>query len=128
MSDTRSTVRRIIQVLALSAGILTPYISGRAAQMVANLTPVVTGAIHYSRIPLATTVVLGWVPLFPAIGGGVSITLAVATAVLFKYSRNEDTRLQGTVVVTALGYAAGLTFLMQVAFCLVALPAAFNAV
>jgi len=39
MNDTRSTVRRIIQVLALLAGILTPYITGRAAQMLQTSRP-----------------------------------------------------------------------------------------
>jgi hypothetical protein len=128
MNDTRSTVRRIIQVLALLAGILTPYITGRAAQMVANLTPIVTGAIHYSRIPLATTFALGLVPNLPAIGAATAAALAVATVVLFKLSKDEDTRMQGTVVIAVAGYAVALTLLMEVAFCLVALPGAFNAV
>src|SRR5258706_11597865 len=128
MNDTRSTVRRIIQVLALSAAILVPYISGRCAQMVANLTPIVTGAIHYSRIPMATTFALGWVPNLPAIGAATSVALVAAAAALFTLSQNEDTRLQGTVVITAIGYAIALLLLMLVAFCLVALPGVFNAV
>ena len=128
MSDTRSTVRRIIQVLALSAAILVPYISGRCSQMVASFTPIVTGAIHYSRIAMATTFALGWVPNLSTIGAATSGALAVATAALFTLSRSEDTRLQGTVVITAIGYAIALFLLMLVAFCLVAIPSAFNAV
>jgi hypothetical protein len=128
MNDTRFTIRRIIQVLALSAGILVPYISGRCSQMVASFTPIVTGAIHYATIPMATTFALGWVPHLPTVGIATSGVLAVATAALFTLSKSEDTRLQGTVVITAIGYAIALLLLMMVSFCLVAIPVAFNAV
>jgi len=68
------------------------------------------------------------VPNLPAIGAATAAALAVATVVLFKLSKDEDTRMQGTVVIAVAGYAVALTLLMEVAFCLVALPGAFNAV
>jgi hypothetical protein len=128
MENARLKVRRIIELWALLGAVVAPTMSGYTAQLVAKHAPIVTGTIHYQRIPIATSYVLGWVEYLPKIGLVVAVVVVVAALALFRFTPNEDTRLQGTLVITVLSFTVALTLLVQVGFCLVALPGAFNGV
>ena len=94
--------------------------------MVAESTPLVTKAIQYKRIPVASEQLLSLVPHFKSIGFVSALLLSLAAALTFKLTKDEDTRLQATLVISALGFGVALWFWMSVGISLVLLPHGFN--
>jgi hypothetical protein len=126
MNNTRTIVRRVIQMWALTSSIVAAATSGGLAQMFAEATPLVTKTIHYSRIPVTSEQLLTLVPYFKAIGIVSALVLTVASVLAFKLSKDENTRLQAVLVISVFGYGIAVWFWASVAVSLVLLPHAFN--
>jgi hypothetical protein len=125
MNNKRTTIRRVIEMWALISSIVAAATSGGLAQMFAEATPLVTKAVHYSHIPVASNQLLTLVPYFKVTGIVSALVLAIASILAFRLSKDEDTRLQAVLVIAVFGYGIAFWFWASAAVSLV-LPHAFN--
>jgi len=83
---------------------------------------------EFERIPAFTQLVLDAVPHYPTIGLVAALIILLVAVSTFRFSTNEDTRLQVVLGVSLLGYTLALQLTLAVGIGLVLLPAMANGI
>lgn len=128
MSTRRQTIRRLLEIWALAAAVLACGFSGQGAAQVAAATPIALNPAQFKVVPLTTTQILTMVPHFPTYGWIAALLVSVVAVATFKFSNDEDIRLQVTLFLCLSGYAVAMSFWAVVGVSLVLLPHAANGI
>jgi hypothetical protein len=128
MADTRTRIRRTIELLGLLGAAATCFVTGKFGLMVADAAPVSSLAEPLKPLPLMTVQALAWKQYFPTIGLTLAVAVILAAGIVFASSKDEDTRLQATLAICLLGYAASITMWGFVGVNLIVLPHAAHVI